>query len=320
MLGLLNKISKNKNIKKPVIYGISGYFITDEEKYFFKKNGCIGFIIFSRNIKDKVQLKALINSLKELMDGEILILIDQEGGRVARMKDPHWKCYPNGEFFAKLYKENPKNAVSVIRKNFSEIAFDLAEMGINVDCAPVLDLQFPQTHLVIGDRSYGNDVQQVVDLGRGVCEGLLSQNVYPVIKHIPGHGRATCDSHLELPIVDASFEELAKKDFEVFKKLSDQKFAMTAHILYTSLDKTNCATTSKKIIKLIREEIGFKNILMSDDLSMKALGGSFSQRVEKTMIAGCDLILHCNGDMKEMIEINQSLKNTGDDLLNKLSS
>ncbi len=316
---MLKKIAQNQNLKKPVIYGLSGFILTDEEKNFFSKNGCVGFILFARNIQNKVQLKKLIDSLKELMNGEVLILIDQEGGRVARLKDPHWKCYPTGEFFASLYQQNPKIALDAIYKNFQEIALDLSEMGINVDCAPVLDLLTTKTHQIIGDRAYGNDVAQVTALAKKVCDALLSKNIYPVIKHIPGHGRAAADSHLELPIVDASLDELRKTDFAVFKNFVEQKFAMTAHVLFNALDKNHCATISPKIIKLIREEIGFKNILMSDDLSMKALGGTFTDRTKAVLKAGCDLVLHCNGDMKEMLEINSELPFINDNLKEKFN-
>jgi beta-N-acetylhexosaminidase len=306
---MLNEISKNKNASKPVIYGLSSTSLTDEEKSFFSKNGCLGFILFARNITDKEQLKKLTASLRELMNGEVLILVDQEGGRVARMKEPHWKKYPAGKYFADLYQQNQEQAQEELFKNFQEIGRDLAEVGINVDCAPVLDILTEKTHNVIGDRAYGTNPDQVSKLGRKVCEGLLSQGVFPVIKHIPGHGRGTSDSHLELPVVDASLEELRAIDFLPFKTLADQKFAMTAHILFTAIDKINCATTSKIAIKLIREEIGFKNILMSDDVSMKALKGSFAQKTKDILVAGCDLVLHCNGNMAEMVEINSALPN-----------
>ncbi len=315
---LLKEISKNKNCSKPVIYGLCGPTLTDEEKYFFKKNGALGFIIFARNIEDKIQLKKLTDSLKELMDGEVLILVDQEGGRVARLKEPHWKKYPAGQYFADLYQENPKQSKEELFKNFQEIAIDLNEVGINVNCAPVLDILSEKTHQVIGDRAYGNNPDQVSILGKVVCDALLSKNVYPVIKHIPGHGLGTSDSHLELPIVDASIEYLSKNDFAVFKNLHDQKFAMTAHILYSAIDKENCATTSKKAINLIRQEIGFKNILMSDDVSMKALKGSFFDKTKSILDAGCDIVLHCNGNMKEMLEINLALPNLNDNLKEKL--
>lgn len=318
-MSLLKKIAQNKKIIKPVIYGVSGTSLTDEEKYFFSKNGGVGFILFARNIADKTQLKNLTKSLRELMEGEVLILIDQEGGRVARMKEPHWKSYPTGEFFANLYQKNIEEAKAALFKNFVDIAADLIEVGINVNCAPVLDILTKKTHQVIGDRAYGKDVQQVSILGRKVCEGLLSKGVYPIIKHIPGHGRGTSDSHLELPVVDVSLAELRATDFVTFKNLNDQKFAMTAHILYSAIDKKNCATTSKTAIKIIRDEIGFQNILMSDDVSMKALKGSFSEKTKSILDAGCDLVLHCNGKMDEMLEINSALPNLGDEFFERLT-
>ena len=316
---LLQKISQNKNANKPVIYGISGTSLTDEEKYFFSKNGALGFIVFARNIQNREQLKNLTNSLKELMGGEVLILVDQEGGRVARLKEPEWKKYPAGQYFADLYQTNPEKAKNELFKNFQEIGKDLSEVGINVDCAPVLDILTEKTHQVIGDRTYGTDPNQVADLGRKVCEGLLSQNVYPIIKHIPGHGLGTSDSHLELPVVEASLDELKKADFIPFTKLRDQKFAMTAHILFNAIDKNCCATISPTAIKIIREEIGFKNILMSDDVSMKALQGSFFEKSKAILNAGCDIVLHCNGKMDEMIEINSALPFVSDEFLRRFT-
>jgi beta-N-acetylhexosaminidase len=317
MYSLLQKISQNKKITKPVIYGVSSTSLTDEEKYFFAKNGALGFILFARNIENKIQLKKLTDSLREVMDGEILVLVDQEGGRVSRMKEPHWNKYPAGQYFADLYETNPEAAREALFKNFQKIGRDLNEVGINVDCAPVLDILTEKTHQVIGDRAYGKNAEQVADLGRKVCEGLLSQNVFPVIKHIPGHGRGTSDSHLELPIVNASLAELRATDFITFQKLRDQKFAMTAHILYTAIDKINCATNSPTAIKMIREEIGFENILMSDDISMKALKGSFSEKSKMILAAGCDLVLHCNGEMLEMAKINSALPNLDDKFWNR---
>jgi beta-N-acetylhexosaminidase len=186
---------------------------------------------------------------------------------VARLSAPEWKSYPAGQYFSNLYQKNVAQAKEEIFKNFQEIAQDLIEVGINVNCAPVLDILTEKTHQVIGDRAYGNNAKQVADLGQKVCDGLLSQGVYPVIKHIPGHGRGLSDSHLELPIVDATLQELRASDFAVFEELRAQKFAMTAHILFSAIDKINCATVSKTAINLIRNEIGFKNILMSDDIS-----------------------------------------------------
>ncbi|NBV07143.1 MAG: beta-N-acetylhexosaminidase [Proteobacteria bacterium] len=316
-MSLLKKIAQNTKARKPVIYGVSSTVLTDEEKYFFSKNGALGFIIFGRNIENKSQLKKLTDSLREIMEGEVLILIDQEGGRVARLKEPHWKKYPAGQYFADLYQTNKDQAGEELFKNFQEIGRDLTEMGINVDCAPVLDILTDKTHRVIGDRAYGKDAKQVADLGKKVCEGLLSQNVYPVIKHIPGHGLGTSDSHLELPIVDASLEELRASDFLPFQELRQQKFAMTAHILFSAIDKDNCATVSKNAVRIIRDEIGFKNILMSDDVSMKALKGTFFEKSQAILEAGCDIVLHCNGKMEEMAEINSALPNLSDDFRNK---
>jgi beta-N-acetylhexosaminidase len=317
MSQLLQKIANNKKLFKPVIYGLKGTSLNDDEKYFFSKNSCIGFILFSRNIVDKIQLKKLTDSLRELMEGEVLILIDQEGGRVARLAPPNWNAYPAGKYFADLYQQNPQNAKQKLFENYAQIARDLVEVGINVNCAPVLDVLNPKTHKVIGDRAFGENPHQVADLGIEVCNGLLSCGVYPVIKHIPGHGRGACDSHLELPIVDASLQELREVDFAPFKALNSQKFAMTAHILYNAIDKNNCATISKNAIDLIRREIGFENILMSDDVSMKALTQSFAVKTKAIIEAGCDLVLHCNGEMNEMLEINSALPNLNENFLEK---
>lgn len=317
---MLTSISQNKNASKPVIYGVAGTTLTDEEKFFFSKNGALGFIVFARNIENKIQLKKLTDSLREVMQGEVLILVDQEGGRVARLRAPEWKTYPAGQYFADLYQKNPAQAKEELFKNFQEIARELVEVGINVDCAPVLDILTEKTHQVIGDRAYGKDANQVAELGQKVCEGLLSQGVYPVIKHIPGHGRGTSDSHLELPIVDSTLEELRKTDFVTFQKLRDQKFAMTAHILFTAIDKNECATTSKAAIDLIRNELGFKNILMSDDVSMKALKGNFYEKSKSILNAGCDLVLHCNGNMQEMVEINSALPQLTDEFWERFTA
>jgi beta-N-acetylhexosaminidase len=318
-MDLLTKISNNPKISKPVIYGLSSTALSDEEKYFFSKNGGVGFIIFSRNIENKIQLKKLTDSLREIMEGEVLILVDQEGGRVARLRGGQWPDYPSAEHFAKIYLQDQKLAKEELFKNFTAIAKDLTAVGINVDCAPVLDILTPKTHQIIGNRAYGSEPWQVSELGKIVCDALICSNVYPVIKHIPGHGRASSDSHLELPIVDASLEELEKSDFIPFKNLRDTKFAMTAHILYSKIDDKNPATSSSKMIEIIRNHIGFKNILMSDDISMKALNGSNQEKTKAILEAGCDLILHCNGIMKEMLEINSALPNLNDNFLTKLT-
>ena len=317
---LLKEISQNKKVFKPVIYGLSGLVLTDDEKRFFSKSGAIGFILFSRNVKDKTQVKALVKSLKELMEGEILILIDQEGGRVARLRGEDWSNYPTAYYFAQLFKDNQEQTKKACYNNASLIAKDLSELGINVNCAPVVDILTAKTHQIIGDRAYGDDPYQVSQLARQVCQGFLDNKVYPVIKHIPGHGRALADSHLELPVVDNELSELENYDFIPFKELSDIKFAMTAHILYSKIDDQFPATISRKMVDLIRNKIGFKNILMSDDISMKALPGSFSYRTKSIIDAGCDLVLHCNGEMKEMEEINHNLTAISDNLIAKLNN
>jgi beta-N-acetylhexosaminidase len=319
-MNLFSKISSNKNINKPVIYGCSGLYLTDEEKYFFENSGAIGFILFKRNIRDKEQVKALVTSLKELMGSEVLILIDQEGGRVQRLKGDDWNDYPPAKKFADLYQTNKDHSKKLCYENYSQISKDLTELGINVNCVPLLDILTPKTHKVIGDRALGDNAKQVIDLAKQVCNACLDNKVYPVIKHIPGHGRGTSDSHLELPIVSASIKELEEIDFLPFAELKDQKLAMTAHILYTAIDDKLPATISRKAIDLIRHQIGFQNILMSDDISMQALKGDVASRSEAALKAGCDLILHCNGKMEEMVMIDSILPNFGNHLLKKLNN
>jgi beta-N-acetylhexosaminidase len=306
-------------MKKSVIFGISSTELSREEDIFFKKIHPAGFILFSRNIKDKNQVKKLTNDLKNLCGDDIFILIDQEGGKVQRLTEPNWPIYPPGQYFADLYLKNPDLAKKECYDNFFQIAQDLKEIGINTNCTPILDINFKNTHKIIKNRSFGQNSHQIIDLARQICNSHLDNDIFPVIKHIPGHGRALCDSHLKLPIIDISLSELQKTDFMPFKNLSDIKFAMTAHILYPQIDKNYPVTLSKKIIEIIRENIGFKNIIMTDDLSMKALSGSFLEKTKKSIDAGCDLILHCNGNMKEMTEINDSLKYISDNLLEKLA-
>jgi len=319
-MNLFYKISQNQKINKPVIYGCSGLYLTDEEKYFFENSGALGFILFKRNIQDKAQVKALVSSLKEIMGSEVLILIDQEGGKVQRLKGEGWKDYPPAKKFADLYLENKDHSKKLCYENYSQISQDLTELGINVNCIPLLDILTPKTHDIIGDRALGSNAQQVIDLAKQICNACLDNKVYPVIKHIPGHGRGTCDSHLELPTVCASLKELTETDFLPFAELKDQKLAMSAHILYTAIDDQLPATISKKAIDLIRNQIGFKNILMSDDISMQALKGDVASLSDAALKAGCDLILHCNGKMGEMIMIDSILPNFGDNLLTKLTN
>jgi beta-N-acetylhexosaminidase len=284
------------------ILGCAGTTLTAEEAAFFRDLKPWGFILFKRNIADPNQVRALTTALRETVGRpDAPILIDQEGGRVARLQPPHWKKYPPGRAYGELVANDPLVAREITRLGARLIAHDLLDLGINVDCVPVLDVPDPQGHEIIGDRAYGDTPEQVATLGRAAAEGLLAGGVLPIIKHIPGHGRAMSDSHLELPVVKAKLAELDARDFAPFRVLSDMPMAMTAHVVYTAIDRNRPATTSRKAIKkIIRESIGFDGLLMSDDLSMKALSGDFRQRAKDSLAAGCDVVLHCNGDMAEM--------------------
>ena len=284
------------------ILGCAGTTLTAEEVAFFRDVKPWGFILFRRNIADPEQVRALTAALRATVGrDDAPILIDQEGGRVARLQPPHWRIYPPGRAYGELVANDPLTAREITRLGSRLIAHDLRSIGINVDCVPVLDVPDPQGHEIIGDRAYGDTPEQVATLGRAAAEGLLAGGVLPIIKHIPGHGRALSDSHLELPVVKAKLLELEIRDFAPFRVLSDMPMAMTAHVVYTAIDRGRPATTSKKAIKkIIRESIGFDGLLMSDDLSMKALSGDFKQRAKDSLSAGCDVVLHCNGDMAEM--------------------
>lgn len=287
------------------IYGCSGEQLTERERAFFKEANPFGFILFARNCRNPEQITRLVRDLKECVQRDVVpVLIDQEGGRVMRLTPPHWRAVPAAGTLAALVEERGVEAAAhAVYLNARLIATDLHALGINVDCAPLLDVPAPGSHDIIGDRAYGRTPEQVITLGRAMAQGLLDGGVLTVIKHIPGHGRAMADSHLELPVVDTPLDVLREIDFKPFKALKDQPFAMTAHVLYTAIDKEQVATFSPAAIKLIREEIGFDGLLMSDDFSMKALTGSFGERVQRTFSAGCDLALHCNGEMSEMVEI-----------------
>lgn len=284
------------------ILGCAGTTLTAEEVAFFRDVKPWGFILFKRNIADPEQVRALTAALRATVGrDDAPILIDQEGGRVARLQPPHWRIYPPGRAYGELVANDPLTAREITRLGSRLIAHDLSSIGINVDCVPVLDVPDPQGHEIIGDRAYGDTPEQVATLGRAAAEGLLAGGVLPIIKHIPGHGRALSDSHLELPVVKAKLLELEIRDFAPFRVLSDMPMAMTAHVVYSAIDRNRPATTSKKVIKkIIRESIGFDGLLMSDDLSMKALSGDFKQRAKDSLSAGCDVVLHCNGDMAEM--------------------
>jgi beta-N-acetylhexosaminidase len=284
------------------ILGCAGPTLSREETAFFRDVKPWGFVLFARNIETPDQVRRLVDALRETVGrADAPVLIDQEGGRVQRLRPPHWPVYPPGRVYGQLAGNDPLLKREITRLGARLIAHDLACLGINVDCVPVLDVPDPQGHEIIGDRAYGQTPDEVAYLGRAAAEGLIAGGVLPVIKHIPGHGRAMADSHLELPRVDASYDELDARDFAPFRVLSDMPMAMTAHVIYAAIDPKRPATTSKKTMrKVIRGAIGYDGLVMSDDLSMKALSGDFAERAEQALAAGCDVVLHCNGDMDEM--------------------
>ncbi|MFC4346932.1 beta-N-acetylhexosaminidase [Kordiimonas lipolytica] len=289
----------------PAIFGCAGPSLTEEERAFFAKVKPAGFIIFKRNVEDPDQLSALIKDLKQTVGRhKVPILVDQEGGRVQRLSEPYWRKYPPMTVFGDMAQKDPTLAASALRLNTRLIADDLRRVGINVDCLPVLDVRQGDADPIIGDRAFSNDPGLVAAMGRIVVDALMEGGVLPVIKHLPGHGRARADSHLELPVVDASVAEMDDTDFVPFKAIADAPFGMTAHIKYTDIDPKQCATLSRVVIgRIIRMKMGFTGLLMSDDLSMKALEGTFEDRTRGAFAAGCDLVLHCNGDMDEMRSI-----------------
>ncbi len=288
------------------IYGCAGPRLGDDEREFFRKSAPYGFILFARNVETPEQLRALVRDLRDAVGrDDAPVLIDQEGGRVQRLKPPHWRAAPPGRRFGEALLCDAKSAEQGAEANARLIAAELADLGIDVDCLPLLDVPVPGAHDIIGDRAFGETPEVVIALGRAVCRGLRAGGVMPIVKHIPGHGRARSDSHLELPLVEASLAELRATDFAPFKALADEAcWAMTAHVVYSAIDPSAPATLSAKVIgEVIRGEIGFDGPLISDDLSMKALSGDFAGRTKGALAAGCDLVLHCNGDMAEMAAV-----------------
>lgn len=290
------------------IAGCSGTELTPDEVAFFKEADPWGFILFRRNVESPEQVRALCASLRDAVGrADAPILIDQEGGRVQRMGPPHWPKYPSGSTYGRLHANDPLVQREIARLGARLIAHDLRSVGITVDCLPVLDVPSPGAHDVIGDRAYGKTPSQVAILGRAAAEGLLAGGVLPVVKHMPGHGRAGADSHLALPVVEASREELERRDFAPFRMLTDMPLAMTAHVVYTALDPERPATTSRIVMEeIIRGHIGYDGLVMTDDLSMHALSGSFRERTEAAFAAGCDMALHCNGKMEEMSAVAEA--------------
>ncbi len=284
------------------ILGCAGCELSGAEKKFFAGAQPLGFILFKRNCKTPDQVRALVGDLRASVGrGDAPVLIDQEGGRVARLAPPHWRASPPGEVFGRLAARDMAAAREATRLNARLIAAELHDLGIDVDCIPLLDVRAPGLHDSIGDRAFSDDAGVVAALGRAVCEGLLAGGVLPVVKHVPGHGRALVDSHHALPVADAPRADLEAVDFAPFRDLNDMPLGMTAHLLYPAIDADAPSTTSATVIgEVIRGFIGFDGLLMTDDLSMKALGGSIGERAAAALAAGCDVALHCNGEMDEM--------------------
>ena len=290
-------------IKNAVIFGCKGPNLTEDEYNFFKDTSPFGFILFSRNIINTQQVNALCLALRESVGWHAPVLIDQEGGRVQRIK------YPLGENWLPPLDEARKagqNAKSIFKIRFSKIAKELRLLGIDFNCAPILDIARPFTHQFLRNRCYGENKSDVISLGRVAYNAMKSNGVFPIIKHIPGHGFAANDSHFELPIIKAGKKELLDNDFEVFKAFCDAKIAMSAHVLFEKIDPYRPASTSKKIIEIIRQDIKFNGLLVSDDISMSALPGGLNIRATNLIEAGNDVILHCNGKLPEMKEIISS--------------
>jgi beta-N-acetylhexosaminidase len=287
------------------ITGISGPELNAAEREFIRHERPWGFILFKRNIETPKQVALLVEELKKsAVVPNAPVLVDQEGGRIQRLSPPHWPVYPPGALFGALYDEDPALGLAAARLSARLIAADLEELGISVDCLPLADVPVPGADAVIGDRAYGTRPDKVAAIARAVTEGLEQGGILPVLKHIPGHGRATADSHLRLPEVKTAKSELERIDFAAFKPLADLPMAMTAHVVFSALDPVHPATTSATIVEqVIRGVIGFQGLLMSDDVSMNALSGPIAERTKAIFSAGCDLVLHCNGKLDEMREV-----------------
>lgn len=286
------------------ICGCAGLSLTAWERRFLREAQPWGLILFKRNVDNPAQLAALTASFRDAVSrADAPVLIDQEGGRVQRLGPPHWPVYPSAASYLKTAGTR-EGAAKLVRLTAQLMATDLVAVGINVDCLPVLDVTYADSHRVIGDRAYGSDPAAIARLGRAAADGLLSAGILPVMKHLPGHGRALADSHLELPVVTASRAELEASDFLPFMANADLPIGMSAHVIYPVLDPEHPATTSPVVIReIIRKRIGFDGLLLSDDLSMQALSGTLRERAEAALAAGIDVVLHCNGNPDEMQEV-----------------
>jgi beta-N-acetylhexosaminidase len=293
---------------RAVIFGCDGHELTADEVDFFRSAQPWGFILFGRNCGTPDQVRRLTASMRELLGrADAPILVDQEGGRVQRLRAPNWKPRPAAAAFGTISRQNPRAARDLAYDNARIMGAELSELGINVDCTPCVDVPVDGAHNIIGDRAFANDPWVVASLGQAVIDGMMDSGVLPVIKHIPGHGRARADSHMDLPIVDTAREELERTDFTPFRALARAPLGMTAHVVYSAIDPTSPATTSKKVIdEVVRGFIGFDGLLMTDDLTMRALKGTLAERTKASIAAGCDMILHCTRNMDEMREIAEA--------------
>ena len=284
----------------PAIFSLSGPELTAEEHALFREADPAGYILFGRNCVDKDQLRRLTDAIKAIHGRETYICIDQEGGRVARMKPPVWSAFPTGKVFDDLYRRAPISGIEAARVNAQALGMELAEVGITADCHPPLDLPQPGAHDVIGDRALGHEPMQVAALGRAILDGLAAAGFIGCIKHMPGHGRSHCDTHKEMPTVTASAEEL-EHDIAPFRALNDALVGMTGHLLFTAWDRDHPATQSRVVIEdVIRGEIGFDGLLLTDDIDMQALSGTIPERGARALAAGCDVVLNCWAKLDDM--------------------
>ena len=286
------------------IIGLAGLTVSAEERAFLREARPWGLILFKRNINSPEQVSDLVRSFRDIVGWPAPVLVDQEGGRVQRLGPPHWPSYPPGARYGALYDREPALGLAAARLAGHLIAADLAALGIDVDCLPIADVPVAGADAVIGDRAYGHEPGKVAAIAGAVAAGLQAGGVLPVLKHLPGHGRATADSHHKLPVVDTDRATLESTDFAAFKPLADLPLGMTAHVVFSAIDPGAPATTSVTMVQqVIRGSIGFRGLLMSDDISMGALSGTLRQRSEAAVVAGCDVVLHCNGDLSEMIAV-----------------
>ena len=293
---------------RAVIFGSDGHELTPDEQAFFSAVQPWGFILFGRNCGSPDQVRRLTTSMRACLGrADAPILVDQEGGRVQRLRGQHWRTRPAAAAFGTISRQNPRSARDLAYDNARIMSAELLDLGINVDCTPCVDVPVEGAHGIIGDRAFANDPWVVTSLGQSVIDGMMDGGVLPVIKHIPGHGRAKADSHMDLPVVDTPRDELERTDFTPFRALARAPLGMTAHVVYSDIDPSAPATTSKKVIdEVVRGYIGFDGLLMTDDLTMRALKGSLAERVRASIAAGCDMILHCTRQMEEMREIAEA--------------